>query len=100
MITRRTLLAGLPAVAAASVVPVAIGAVRQPPAPAFDLQRWLDTAEPQDVAEYHAFQLAKAMNRVNPGLWFAKVETQGGWALVQRRADGDRPRGTIVQEFG
>ena len=69
MIARRALLAGLPAVAAASVVPVALGAVRQPPAPAFDLQRWLDTAELQDVAQYHALKLAECLCKQNPGAW-------------------------------
>lgn len=73
--TRRTFLGGM----AAASVPVAAVAEE----PKFDLQNWLDTADPQVVADYHAGQLCKAMDKVSPWKKFRfNINTDLGFAFV------------------
>ena len=87
-INRRRLLLGLAATSAGAVAvagtTIAVAAV--PVAPAFDLQHWLDTADPVDVAHYHATRLAETMNRINPGQWFAKIDNAHEFVLIDRKA--------------
>lgn len=62
-ITRRSALKG--AVALSTLPVAAVASAGDQPAKPFDLQEWLDTADPDAVVHYHAGQLAAAMNRVD-----------------------------------
>ncbi|CAN7398677.1 hypothetical protein LJR235_002388 [Pararhizobium sp. LjRoot235] len=73
-ITRRTILGGL----AATVAPLPAVA-----APALDLQYWLDTADPVQVAEYHAARLAEVMGAMNPARrWRSHIDREYNFALI------------------
>jgi hypothetical protein len=82
ILTRRKALGLL---AAASIPPTAAVAVAaaQPIEEAFDLQRWLDTAEPTAVIRYHAARLAEAMAAADPTRTYRdQVDYKRGFALI------------------
>ncbi len=89
-ISRRTMLGSLAATAGG-----VIGTAIPLPAPAavdeqsalaekpFDLQEWLDNADPKWVAQYHAARLAEVMQRLDPTRSFrSKVDFAYGFALI------------------
>lgn len=77
---RRTFLGA----AAVASLPVAAASAPKP----FDLQEWLNTADPDAVVHYHAGQLAAAMNRVDAARSYrVNVDYRKGFALVV----GDTP---------
>lgn len=78
--TRRTFLSG----AALSTLPVAaVASAGDQPAKPFDLQEWLNTADPDAVVHYHAGQLAAAMNRVDASRSYrVSVDYAKGFALA------------------
>lgn len=72
-ITRRAAFASIGALVSTAAVAVPVAAKVTEPAP-FDLQRWLDTAEPREAMEYHAIHLAKLCCKLRPGLWRYNLE--------------------------
>ena len=49
----------------------------------FDLQTWLDTADQNDVAEYHAAKLREVMSALVPSLkWKSTIDKQYGFAII------------------
>ncbi len=60
-ITRRAAIVGAIA-GTAAVGAAAFRLANQPPAPALDLQGWLDAASPDELIDYHLTQLAKALH--------------------------------------
>lgn len=87
MMNRRTLLRLIPGAAIATTVPTITVAN---PAPAkFDLKTWLETADPKDVADYHASQLAKTMAKINNyRSWRYEICHEHSFALIV----GDRKK--------
>lgn len=81
-INRRAALIGVLASSVALAAPVA-KAAQEP-----NIQQFLDTAEPIDLAHYHAARLAEAMHRANPGRWFCTIDQNEEFALIQRKSDG------------
>ncbi len=78
-ITRRSLLACAPAAAASLTIPAAIAVAEDK----FDLQHWLDTADVDLVAHYHAARLTEAMAKIEPNRSFRyKIDSQAGIAMI------------------
>lgn len=74
-VNRRSVLGGMVAL----VVPSAA----KPAAAAFDLQHWIDTANPEEVAIYLGQQLAAAMFRANPDRsWRSIIDHKHHFALI------------------
>ncbi len=49
----------------------------------FDLQHWLDTADPKYVAQYHAARLTEVMSKVNPSrAYHAKFDHLNEFVLI------------------
>ena len=90
-LTRRALLRAAPASALAIALPAsAVAAVlpavaeAKPETKGDQLQRFLDTASPDDLLQYHASQIAKALCQLKPGLWsfnLDHVEDRGNFVL-------------------
>lgn len=92
VLSRRKALGLLTAAALPSVGVVAVASA-QPTAKPFDLQNWLDTAEPGLVAEYHATRLAQVMGAIDPARsWRSHIDHQHGFALVcgDSRKEGEQ----------
>lgn len=79
--TRRSLLKGVLVGAGAEAAGVPAAAAE--PAPKFDLQNWLDTADPIAVADYHAARLAKVMGQLDPMRAYCfHINADEGFAMV------------------
>lgn len=92
-ITRRAVLGGFAMVA----IPTGVAAAIEPSAePAFDLQHWLETADPLQVAQYHAARLAAVMNEIDPKRAYRScINHEFGFALI---VGDDRPALVVRQE--
>ena len=73
--TRRALFSALPSAAIVLTIPAAVEAKSDTKGD--QLQRFLDTASDDDLAQYHASQLARALCRTKPGLWNFNLEHIG-----------------------
>lgn len=81
-ISRRKALGLMAAATIPSVGVVAIASAHSAEKPV-DLQTWLDTAEPNWVAQYHAARLAEVMGTINPSrIWRFHIDHEHGFALV------------------
>jgi hypothetical protein len=81
---RRKFLGGLalalPAVTAAAAASTAPAIAEEPP---FDLQHWLDTADRNAVAQYHAARLAEVMGTIDTRRHYrSTVDYKNGFVLV------------------
>lgn len=75
-LARRAILKGALAIGAASIADTASSKT-------FDLQHWLDTADPFWVADYHARRLAEAMGMLDATrLYRFHVNADKGFALI------------------
>jgi methylthioribose-1-phosphate isomerase len=98
-ISRRMFLRHAPAVAAVAALPVV--PAQAAPEAKFDLQGWLDTAEPLDVIRYHALHLGLALTAMHGGRWeLSKIPVNGNSQhqiimYVQRPGEHD----CFVQNF-
>lgn len=86
--TRRGILKGVLGGAAAGAA--GVPAVVAEPEPKFDLENWLDAADPIAVADYHAARLAKVMALLDPKrVYRFHIRADKGYALiVGDRVDG------------
>lgn len=84
-ITRRGALSTLAAAGAAG-----LAAPQAAAAETFDLQRWLDTAEPADVAKYHTMRLAEVMAELYPHRAY-RILTDDDGAYVVAWGDLKKP---------
>ncbi|NRQ13493.1 hypothetical protein [Ensifer sesbaniae] len=76
LLNRRSVLGGI-------AVLVAPPVAAQSEQVAFDLQNWIETADPQEVASYLAEQLAATMRRANPGRsWRSVIEHEHSFVLI------------------
>lgn len=90
-ITRRFILGGMAVIA----TPTAALAMVPAEVP-LDLQHWLDTADPVQVAEYHAARLAEIMGVMNPDRrWRSHIDREHNFALIV----GDE-RKTVIKGAG
>lgn len=54
-------------------------------------------ASTRERIDYHLMELAKAMNELNPGMWFAKVDDEGSFVLIHRETRGNQTG--VVHQF-
>jgi hypothetical protein len=81
-ISRRKALGLMAAATIPSVGVVAIASAHPAEKPV-DLQTWLDTAEPNWVAQYHAARLAEVMEAIDSSrTWRFHIDHKHGFALV------------------
>jgi hypothetical protein len=86
VLTRRAALVGAFASAAFALPSASPGfsAAEDGSATYCNLQHWLDTAPPAEVAEYHADQLARALQKVHGGGWRGVINNDTRLAVVMR----------------
>jgi hypothetical protein len=84
MIARRALLAALPAAGAALALPTLPYVANAAPVADHDaaLLNFLRTAEPHDIIQYHAGQMAKAMWRMKGGEWTLTINEEKNFVLL------------------
>ena len=81
-ISRRTALGLMIGTAVPPTAVVAVAAA-SPREPAFDLQHWLNTSDPAEVAQYHAARLAEIMGAINPARsWRSHIDHEKCFALI------------------
>ena len=79
-INRRAALLGAAVSTAALAVPAAAAVTSE----ARGFEHWLKTAPPDQLIDYHLMALAKAMNRAQPGLWWANLDPKGSFVIINR----------------
>ena len=61
------------------------------------LLRFLATAEDRDIAQYHAGELAKAMQRIQGGMWTLTISEKDNFVLLSGDPKSKYP--SVVQRF-